>query len=74
MNARAGDEIYVLVYINNGAATNAENLHPDKGIARNVKLTTEVSSEPASIHHVKVRLGGTNTNIISNSFKIMTDA
>ncbi len=74
MNARAVDEIYILVYINNGAATNAENLNPGKGIARQVKLTTEIDDTPAATHYVKVRFAGANTNTVINSFKIMTGA
>jgi hypothetical protein len=74
LTAHAGDEIYAVVYINNGAAANAENINPGRGIARNVQLTTEISGEPSAVHYIKVRFAGDNTNTVSNSFKITTAA
>jgi hypothetical protein len=72
LTAHTGDEIYALIYINNGAATNAENMNPGRGIARNVKLTTEINPEPSTVHYIKVRFAGDNTNTVVNSYKITT--
>jgi hypothetical protein len=73
LDAHAGNEIYVSVYINNGAADNAEELHPGQGIARNVRLTTEIDKEPSAVHYVKVRIVGDNTKTVINQFKINTE-
>lgn len=72
LTARSDDEIIVLVYINNGAIDEAEEINPGRGIARNVRLTTEINPEPNSIHYINVRIRGDNTNVVSSKFKIMT--
>jgi hypothetical protein len=71
--AKPGDEIVVLLYINNGAVNNAEEISPGRGIARNVRLTTEVGQETGEIHYVNVRFAGDNTNTVINRFKITTE-
>lgn len=70
---KPGDEFYVLVYINNGAADHAEYKNPGKGIARNVRLTTEVSDQPSDVHYVKVEFSGDNTATVVSRFKITTE-
>lgn len=72
ITAHVGDEIYALVYINNGAATNAENINPGRGIARNVRLTTEISQQLSVVHYINVRFASDNTNTVASSFKILT--
>jgi hypothetical protein len=72
LTAHAGDEIYAVVYINNGAVTNAEHANPGMGNARNVRLTTEVRPEEGDVHYINVRFAGDNTNSVSGSFKITT--
>ncbi len=68
-----GNEFYVLIYINNGAADNAEEINPGRGIARSVRLTTEVPVDDANFHYIKTSFGGTNTNTVVSQFKITTD-
>lgn len=74
LTAHAGDAIYVGVWINNGAADNAEEINPRFGIARNVRLTTETETSPGTVHYVKVRFSGDNTNTVDSRFKILTNA
>lgn len=72
LTAHAGDEIYVVIYINNGAADNAEEINPGFGIARGVRLTTEVDGERAATHYVNVQFAGDNTNTVVNRKRINT--
>ncbi|MCU1264853.1 MAG: hypothetical protein JWM21_1171 [Acidobacteria bacterium] len=72
LTAHLGDEIYVLVYINNGAGDNAEQENPGYGIARDVRLTTSVDAHPGNNHNVRVEFAGSNTNTVVNQFKIIT--
>jgi hypothetical protein len=72
LTAHAGDEILVLVYINNGAADRAEEINPGRGIARGVRLTTEIAPDAVPTHFVEVRFAGDNTNTVTNHFKINT--
>lgn len=75
VKAQTGDELYVLVWINNGAADNAERFLPGRSIARNVKLVTEVDQQLASsLHFVNVQFAGDNTNTVNSRFKIITAA
>jgi hypothetical protein len=71
--AHVGNELYILVWINNGASDNAEEINPGQGIARNVRLTTETETEPGTLHYIYVRFSGDNTNTIESRFKIITD-
>jgi hypothetical protein len=72
LTARSGDEIFIAIYMNNGAADNAEKINPGMGVARNVSLTTEIDTEPSALHYVRVRFAGDNTNTVNNSYKINT--
>lgn len=72
LTARSGDEIYISMYVNNGAADAAEELNPGHGIARNVRVTTEVDQNIGAEHYVRVKLEGDNTNTVVNRFKITT--
>jgi hypothetical protein len=72
LTARVGDEIFIAIYMNNGAVDNAEKINPGMGIARNVSLTTEIDLEPSALHYVRVRFVGDNTNTVNNSYKINT--
>lgn len=74
LTAKAGDEIYVIVYINNGAADNAEQINPGLGIARTVRLTTNVDQPPNTVHYINVRFAGDNTEAVTSNFKINTPA
>jgi hypothetical protein len=47
LTAQVGNEIYVLIYINNGAASGAENINPGRGIATNVRLKLRSSPRAA---------------------------
>lgn len=71
--AHVGNELYILIWINNGAADNAEEITPGQGIARSVQLTTETETEPGALHYVNVRFSGDNTNTVVSRFKIITD-
>jgi hypothetical protein len=70
--AKKGDEIYVSIRINNGAISNAEQLNPGRGIARNVRLKTAIAQESSEIHYVEVEFAGDNTNTVVSRFKIAT--
>lgn len=72
LTAHAGDEILVLVYINNGAADMAEEMNPGRGIARGVRLTTEIAPDTLPTHFVEIQFAGNNTNTVTNHFKINT--
>lgn len=72
LTTKAGDEIYILVYINNGAAANAKNINPGHGIARNVSLTTLIDTTPGSFHEVSVKFSGINTKTVESTFKLHT--
>lgn len=73
LTVQPSDEIYVLIYINNGAADNAELINPGYGIARNVRLTTDISTEDKTIHYIRVEFAGENTNTVVSRFKIASD-
>lgn len=68
--AKKGDEIYVRIYINNGAIYNAEQINPGRGIARNVLLRTAIAQDSSEIHYVEVEIAGYNTNTVVSRFKI----
>lgn len=67
--AKTGDVIYVLMWIENGAAS---NFSPDKTTARKVKLTTSVDTNIGSEHFVTATFQGENTNKISARRAIYT--
>lgn len=70
VTAHAGDEIYILIYINNGA--------PNAGVdrvlvlARNVTLTLQTDTEPGATHNIKVMATGDNVESIYGVKKINT--
>jgi hypothetical protein len=70
--AHVGSELYVLVWINNGASDDAERISPGHGIARNVVLTTEVDTDAGKEHYISVRFFGENTNAVASKFRIET--
>ena len=71
-SAREGDELFALIYISNGAAN--YGLPPAQTLARNVKLTTFVDSNTASVHYVSVFFGGDNTNVVAKTLPITTNS
>ena len=68
LSTKAGDEFYVLIYVNNGAVDNAEERNPGHGIARNVAITTRISDEDAATHYINVGFSRNNTNTVANRF------
>ncbi|MGI8468576.1 MAG: hypothetical protein ACR2N3_08990 [Pyrinomonadaceae bacterium] len=60
--AKTGDEIYVLMWVENGAAS---NLPSEKTTAKKVKLTTTIDTNVGSEHFVTATFEGENTNKIS---------
>jgi hypothetical protein len=70
--AHNGDELTVTIWINNGAADNAEQLFPGHGIARNVRVATQLDLRPSSMHYVRVLFEGDNTNTVKSKIKINT--
>lgn len=69
LDAKAGDEIYVLIFLNNGVADNAEE---SERIAKNVQVTTLIDTNQNSVHSIKVTAKGDNTNTAEREFKIIT--
>jgi len=67
IKVKVGDELYVLVYIDNGAAN---SLPLSETLARNVKVTTIIDTTTGSKHLVSVSFAGENTNTVSASFPI----
>jgi WD40 repeat protein len=67
--AKAGDELRVMVYIDNGAAN---NLPLGQTVAKNVQVKTSVDTSVGAQHVVSVSFAGTNTNTVSNSVTIRT--
>lgn len=67
--AKAGDELYVLMYIDNGAAN---DLPLAQTLARNVKVTTSVDTGVGPEHYVSVSARGDNTNVVSKTLPIRT--
>lgn len=70
--AHTGDELFVAVWINNGAADNADQIFPGRGVAHSVRLLTQLDIEPRSLHYIWVQFAGDNTNTVSSRFKIIT--
>ena len=70
IRAKVGDELYVAMYVDNGAAN---NLPLRATLARNVKVTTGVDTLPGTVHLVSVSFAGDNTNKVSASFPIFTE-
>jgi hypothetical protein len=73
LKAPVGKEIYVLIYINNGAATDAENLNPGRGIARNVRLKTQILASGNGVNRVEAIVFADNARSINGSYTITTD-
>lgn len=71
ITAQSGDEIYVRVYVHNGAAN---NLDQSQTVARNVQVTTNVDTAVSSTHTLSVTMKGTNTNTVSKTFTIRTNS
>jgi hypothetical protein len=72
VTAHVGDEIYVLVYVNNGVA----NVGLDRGAstAKNVTIAFRTDTQPGPIHFIEVSAGGDNVETIYGSKKINTSA
>jgi hypothetical protein len=70
IRAKLGDELYVLAYVDNGAAN---NLPLSATMARNVKLSIFVEPSTNSLHQVAVSFAGENTNTVAASFPIYTE-
>lgn len=66
VDAKAGDEIFALVYISNTAAN--DPITPES-IARNIRLTANVENK-GSEHKVSITFGGDNTNKVSQSLPV----
>lgn len=63
----------MLIYINNGAATNAENINPGLGIARNVRLKTQIVAESNGVNRIKAIVTADNAKSIEGSYTITTN-
>jgi hypothetical protein len=70
-SVKAGDELFVLVYIDNGAAN---NLPLAQTLARSVKVKTSIDTSVGTNHTVSVSFGGDNTNTVSKSLTVRTAA
>jgi WD40 repeat protein len=69
IRVKAGDEIYVRVYVDNSTR---EDLPPAKTTARSVKVMTLVDQNFGLRHQISVSFYGDNTNIVSSSLTIFT--
>lgn len=70
IKAKLGDELYVLAYVDNGAAN---NLPLSVTMARNVQLSIAVEPSVDSLHRVAVSFAGENTNTVAAIFPIYTE-
>jgi hypothetical protein len=70
LTAHAGDKIYVLVWLNNGAAN--RGLTPGSALARNIRLTTETDGAKGSTHFIKVAAFGDNVPSVYGRVRINT--
>jgi hypothetical protein len=70
-NVHVGDEFFVLIWINNGAADTRRAVG-DQAVAKNVRLLTYIGGENAPVHYIYAQFAGDNTNIVTNRFKIQT--
>ncbi len=69
INAQAGDEIVVRIYVHNGAIANG---NPSITTARNIKVKTTLDGSVGSFHSISVIAGSDNTNTIQGNFNIHT--
>ncbi len=69
IDAASGDEMWVRVYVHNGAAV---NLDPNQTTARNVRIHTSVDTSSGSNHMVSVTLSADNTNTVTGSVPVRT--
>jgi uncharacterized repeat protein (TIGR01451 family) len=64
-----GQEVYLLAYVHNGAASNSD---PSVGTARDVELNVNVPTAAGTDHTVTAAWHGSNTNTASGSFTLHT--
>lgn len=72
LDAKAGDEIYVLSYIHNGAAD--VGVPDEQTRAHDVKISTNVPTTVGTNHTITTSFGGSNTNTVTGNFNIHTPA
>lgn len=68
--AHDGDKVYVLVWLNNGAAN--IGLTPGSALARNIRLTTDTDGAKGSTHFIRVSAFGDNVASVYGRVRINT--
>ena len=58
VEAQAGNEVHVVIYVHNGAAV---NLDPDLTTARNVRVVTTIDQNSNGEHFIRTTFRGDNT-------------
>lgn len=71
LSAHAGDKIYVLIWLNNGAAN--QGLTRGSNLARNIRLTTVTDSAKGSSHFIRVTAFGDNVPSVYGRVRINTN-
>jgi hypothetical protein len=69
--AKTGDELDVVIYVANGAASQVDD--PQRVLARNVVVTIHTETGAAPSHYIDVSASGDNVKTVYSRFVIKTD-
>jgi hypothetical protein len=66
------DEVYVAIYVNNGAADLGGQYDPSIAVAKNVVISTNTDTGTGSTHYIEVTASGDNIDTVYGRIKINT--
>ncbi len=72
LTAQIGDEIFVVIYLNNGAAEIGGQYDPAVAVAHNVSVITSTDASVGRSHDITVKVGGDNIETVYGRFKVNT--
>ena len=72
LTAQIGDEVFVVIYLNNGAAEIGGQYDPAVAVAHNVSVTTNTDTTAGRSHDIAVKVMGDNIETVYGRFKINT--
>jgi len=73
VTAHNKDEVYVSIYVNNGAADMDGKYDPAIAVAKNVVISTKTDTHTGSTHYIEVTASGDNIDTVYGRIKINTN-
>jgi hypothetical protein len=73
VTAHYKDEVYVSIYVNNGAADFHGQYDPTIAVAKNVVISTKTDTLTGSTHYIEVTASGDNIDTVYGRIKINTN-